>query len=139
MFVHFKKTDSTGEDGSFDAKVAATEALDEVAARVRGIGPDVLLVTGDHSTPSSDGDAQLAPRAGARACGDGERWTTSTSFGESACLRGSLGIDPGDGPDAAHAGARGPSEEVRSVGFWRGAVGPSSRRIAAARGGEGVA
>lgn len=53
FFVHFKKTDSTGEDGDFDRKVAATEEFDEVVGAVREFGPDVLLVTGDHSTPSA--------------------------------------------------------------------------------------
>ncbi len=90
VFVHFKKTDSTGEDGSFDAKVAATEELDEVVARVRGVDPDVLLVTGDHSTPSAMAMHSWHPvpvlvRAASARVDD------VASFGESACLRGSLG------------------------------------------------
>ncbi len=90
IFVHFKKTDSTGEDGSFDAKVAATEELDEVVARVRGVDPDVLLVTGDHSTPSAMAMHSWHPvpvlvRAASARVDD------VATFGESACLRGSLG------------------------------------------------
>ena len=90
IFVHFKKTDSSGEDGSFEAKVAATEELDLTAERVRSVNPDVLLVTGDHSTPSSMAMHSWHPvpvllRA-ARA-----RVDDVTAFGESACLRGSLG------------------------------------------------
>jgi 2,3-bisphosphoglycerate-independent phosphoglycerate mutase len=90
FFVHFKKTDSTGEDGDFAAKVAASEALDEFARRVRDVGPNVLLVTGDHSTPSAMAMHSWHPvpvliRA-ATARVDGV-----TSFGESACAAGSLG------------------------------------------------
>ena len=90
IFVHFKKTDSTGEDGSFDAKVAATEELDEVVARVRGVDPDVLMVTGDHSTPSAMAMHSWHPvpvlvRAASA------RVDEVATFGESSCLRGSLG------------------------------------------------
>ena len=52
FFVHFKYTDSTGEDGDFQAKVTATEEFDAIIPRVRGLKPDVLIVTGDHTTPS---------------------------------------------------------------------------------------
>ena len=52
FFVHFKYTDSTGEDGDFDAKVKRTEQFDAVIPRVQALNPAVLIVTGDHSTPS---------------------------------------------------------------------------------------
>jgi len=52
FFLHFKYTDSTGEDGDFDAKVKRTEEFDAVIPRVKELNPDVLIVTGDHSTPS---------------------------------------------------------------------------------------
>jgi 2,3-bisphosphoglycerate-independent phosphoglycerate mutase len=52
FFVHFKYTDSTGEDGNFDAKVKRTEEFDAVLPRVAALNPDVLIVTGDHSTPA---------------------------------------------------------------------------------------
>jgi len=52
FFVHFKYTDSTGEDGNFDAKVKRTEEFDAVLPRVAALNPDVLVVTGDHSTPA---------------------------------------------------------------------------------------
>jgi 2,3-bisphosphoglycerate-independent phosphoglycerate mutase len=52
FFLHFKYTDSTGEDGNFPAKVKAIEQLDAEVARMRALKPDVFIVTGDHSTPS---------------------------------------------------------------------------------------
>ena len=52
FFVHFKYTDSTGEDGNFDAKVQRIEEFDAAAARVAALEPAVLVVTGDHCTPS---------------------------------------------------------------------------------------
>jgi 2,3-bisphosphoglycerate-independent phosphoglycerate mutase len=52
FFLHFKKTDSTGEDGDFDRKVGMIEAADAGLPRIVSRGPDVLAVTGDHSTPA---------------------------------------------------------------------------------------
>ncbi len=52
-FLHFKAPDARGEDGDFDGKVRALEAVDAFIPRVRALEPDVLLVTGDHSTPAS--------------------------------------------------------------------------------------
>jgi 2,3-bisphosphoglycerate-independent phosphoglycerate mutase len=52
FYIHYKKTDSTGEDGKFAAKVAAIEALDAYIPRLVALQPDVLVVTADHSTPA---------------------------------------------------------------------------------------
>jgi len=52
FFIHFKYTDSSGEDGDFDAKVKRTEEFDAQIPRIQALNPDVLIVTGDHSTPS---------------------------------------------------------------------------------------
>jgi len=52
FFVHHKPTDSAGEDGDFARKVAAIEALDAAVPAVRDLGPDVVVVTGDHATPT---------------------------------------------------------------------------------------
>jgi 2,3-bisphosphoglycerate-independent phosphoglycerate mutase len=52
FYIHYKKTDSTGEDGRFEAKVAAIEALDPFIPRITALKPDVLVVTADHSTPA---------------------------------------------------------------------------------------
>jgi len=53
FFVHVKPTDSRGEDGNFDAKVKVIEEVDSLIPLVTGLNPDVLVVTGDHSTPAA--------------------------------------------------------------------------------------
>jgi len=52
FYIHYKKTDSAGEDGKFAAKVAAIEALDPFIPRLVALKTDVLVVTSDHSTPA---------------------------------------------------------------------------------------
>ncbi|MBI3847529.1 MAG: 2,3-bisphosphoglycerate-independent phosphoglycerate mutase [Planctomycetes bacterium] len=51
-FCHVKKTDSTGEDGNFDAKVHVIEEVDAALPKLLAAKPDVLVVAADHSTPS---------------------------------------------------------------------------------------
>ncbi len=52
FFVHVKKTDSAGEDGNFDKKVSIIEEADAEIPGLLKLKPDVLVVTGDHSTPA---------------------------------------------------------------------------------------
>ena len=52
FFIHYKPADAAGEDGDFDAKVRALEALDPLIPKIRGLNPDVFMVAGDHATPS---------------------------------------------------------------------------------------
>jgi len=52
FFVHFKKTDSYGEDGNFQAKVKVIEKVDRLMPDIINLKPDVLIVTCDHSTPA---------------------------------------------------------------------------------------
>jgi 2,3-bisphosphoglycerate-independent phosphoglycerate mutase len=52
FFFHVKKTDSRGEDGDFDAKVKVIEHFDEVLPDILALDPDVVIISGDHSTPA---------------------------------------------------------------------------------------
>ena len=52
FFLHYKPADGAGEDGDFEAKVARLEDLDAAIPRLAGMGADVLVVAGDHSTPA---------------------------------------------------------------------------------------
>ena len=52
FFLHVKETDSRGEDGDFDAKAKVIEHLDAVLPEILALNPDVVIVTGDHSTPA---------------------------------------------------------------------------------------
>lgn len=52
FFVHYKYTDTAGEDGDFDRKVAKFEEADTAIEPLLELGPDVLMIAGDHSTPA---------------------------------------------------------------------------------------
>ena len=52
FFVHVKWTDSAGEDGDFGRKVKVLEQVDKAIPDIIKLNPDVLVVTGDHSTPA---------------------------------------------------------------------------------------
>ncbi|MFZ5993025.1 MAG: 2,3-bisphosphoglycerate-independent phosphoglycerate mutase [Deinococcota bacterium] len=52
FYLHFKKTDSTGEDGNFAEKAHKVEIFDALLPKLLALEPDVLAITGDHSTPS---------------------------------------------------------------------------------------
>jgi 2,3-bisphosphoglycerate-independent phosphoglycerate mutase len=90
FFIHFKYTDSSGEDGNFAAKVKRTEEFDAAVPRITALAPDVLIVTGDHSTPSMLASHSWHPVPTllvGRFC----RTDGCQKFGESECLRGGLG------------------------------------------------
>ena len=90
FFLHFKYTDSTGEDGDFDGKVERIEQLDAALPRIEALQPDVLIVTGDHSTPSylRNHSWHSVPTLLASDCC---RCDGLTAFNESTTLRGGLG------------------------------------------------
>lgn len=52
FFIHFKYTDKYGEDGNYAAKVKAIEDFDAALPILMEKKPDVIVVTGDHSTPT---------------------------------------------------------------------------------------
>jgi 2,3-bisphosphoglycerate-independent phosphoglycerate mutase len=90
FFLHYKYTDSTGEDGNFAAKVEMIERLDAEVPKIRNLKPDVLLVTGDHSTPSKLRSHSWHP-VPVLLWADSCRPDPVSKFGETACLGGGLG------------------------------------------------
>jgi 2,3-bisphosphoglycerate-independent phosphoglycerate mutase len=93
FFLHYKDTDKAGEDGNFDAKVQALERLDRAIPEIRALGPDVLIVSGDHATPSilsGHGWQPVPVIIWSRYCGA----DSVTAFTERACSAGSLGVIP---------------------------------------------
>lgn len=105
FFLHFKYPDSRGEDGDFQGKVEAIESVDPLIPRILELGPETLVVTGDHSTPATfrahswHSVPVLLASPWARA--------TGARFGESECRVGDLGTFEGKHLMAlalAHAG-----------------------------------
>ena len=93
FFLHFKYTDSTGEDGAFDQKVKRVEELDRAMPRIEKLKPDVLIVTGDHSTPSKLKSHSWHP-VPTLLVADTCRPDGLEKFSERDCLRGGFGQFP---------------------------------------------
>jgi 2,3-bisphosphoglycerate-independent phosphoglycerate mutase len=92
-FIHFKAVDSRGEDGDFSGKVKAIEAVDPLIGELERLKPDVLIVTGDHSTPARLRAHSWHPVPVLI----NSQWTRpdkSAGFGERACAAGELGVFP---------------------------------------------
>ncbi len=51
FFIHYKYSDMHGEDGNFEAKKKSIEEFDAALPILLEKRPDVLAITGDHSTP----------------------------------------------------------------------------------------
>jgi 2,3-bisphosphoglycerate-independent phosphoglycerate mutase len=93
FFLHVKKVDSYGEDGNFAEKVKRIEEFDLLIPRIQEMNPDVLVITGDHSTPARMKGHSWhpvpvllhSPYVIGRLC---------SSFSEHECFRGELGIFP---------------------------------------------
>ncbi|MBA7633096.1 2,3-bisphosphoglycerate-independent phosphoglycerate mutase [subsurface metagenome] len=93
FFLHIKQTDSAGEDGDFDRKVRIIEQVDNALAGLISIEPDVIVVTGDHSTPAVLKGHSWHPVPILLY----SKWCRSDrvkEFSESACLLGGLGRFP---------------------------------------------
>ncbi|MBX6313728.1 MAG: 2,3-bisphosphoglycerate-independent phosphoglycerate mutase [Isosphaeraceae bacterium] len=91
FFIHYKYTDSTGEDGNFAKKVEMIEALDAEVPKVLALRPDVLIVTGDHSTPSRMRSHSFHPVPLLLWAPATCRPDYVTEFGERPCSQGGLG------------------------------------------------
>jgi 2,3-bisphosphoglycerate-independent phosphoglycerate mutase len=94
IFTHIKKTDSMGEDGNYEGKKKVIESVDQALPAILDLKPDVLIITGDHSTPSKMRSHSWHPVplllwAPERGLADQQ-----TAFGERACALGGLGTFP---------------------------------------------
>lgn len=93
FFVHFKSTDARGEDGDFQAKVQAIEELDNALPSLLSLDPDVLVITGDHSTPATLAMHSWHPvpfMLKSKWC----RPDNVAEFSERACFAGGMGRFP---------------------------------------------
>ncbi len=93
FFIHFKTTDARGEDGDFQAKVEAIEELDSALSGLLSLDPEVLVVTGDHSTPAALAMHSWHPvpfMLKSKWC----RPDNVAEFSERACLAGAMGRFP---------------------------------------------
>jgi 2,3-bisphosphoglycerate-independent phosphoglycerate mutase len=90
FFIHFKYTDSSGEDGNFAAKTKRTEELDAIVPRITRLEPTVLVVTGDHSTPSKLKSHSWHP-VPTLLVADTCRFDNRPAFNESEARQGGLG------------------------------------------------
>ena len=52
FYFHIKDMDSAGEDGDFDKRVKIIEEIDKQIPVLMELSPDVVAITGDHSTPA---------------------------------------------------------------------------------------
>jgi 2,3-bisphosphoglycerate-independent phosphoglycerate mutase len=94
FFIHIKKTDSRGEDGDFDAKTAVIEKVDQALPGLLALQPDVLAVTGDHSTPAKMKVHSWHPVPFLLWAPQTIRSDDQTKFGERTCAQGNLGTFP---------------------------------------------
>lgn len=93
FYIHIKQTDSAGEDGDFDRKVKTIEEVDNALPSVLDLKPDVIIVTGDHSTPALLQGHSWHPvpfLLYSQRC----RPDKVREFSESACVSGGLGRFP---------------------------------------------
>jgi len=93
FYLHVKKTDTAGEDGDFARKVRVIEEVDALMPRLTALKPDVVIVSGDHSSPALLKSHSWHP-VPTMLYSKYVRADDIAEFGERACARGSLGVLP---------------------------------------------
>jgi 2,3-bisphosphoglycerate-independent phosphoglycerate mutase len=91
FFVHIKPTDSRGEDGDFEGKVKVIEGVDEALPALLDLKPDVLVITGDHSTPAKLKSHSWHPVPLLLWAPATHMPDVAAEFGERECQKGGLG------------------------------------------------
>ena len=94
FFLHIKGADAAGEDGDFDQKVKVIEQIDSTLTELISLEPDVIVVTGDHSTPALLKGHSWHPVPVLLY----SKWCRSdrvSEFSEASCVFGGLGRFPG--------------------------------------------
>ena len=91
--IEILAADAAGEDGDFGAKVAALEAFDKFVPALRDLGADVLMIAGDHSTPTTMAAHSWHPVPFALSAAN-IRPGDTRNFDEQSCLHGPLGTFP---------------------------------------------
>lgn len=94
FFIHIKKTDSKGEDGDFSGKAKIIESVDQALPQLLDLKPDVLMITGDHSTPARMKTHSWHPVPFLMWAPATARPDDQQSFGERACSHGGFGNIP---------------------------------------------
>jgi 2,3-bisphosphoglycerate-independent phosphoglycerate mutase len=94
FFIHHKYADSRGEDGDFQGKVTEIEKVDAFVPEILACRPDLLVVTGDHSTPATMKSHSHHPIP-FLLHGRNTRPDEVREFGERPCAKGLWGIIPG--------------------------------------------
>jgi 2,3-bisphosphoglycerate-independent phosphoglycerate mutase len=89
FFFHMKETDLAGEDGNFPEKVRAIENADKILPEIMGLNPQILVMTGDHSTPCLFKGHSWHPVPLMIVTGTGEM--DGKAFHEKNCILGSIG------------------------------------------------
>jgi 2,3-bisphosphoglycerate-independent phosphoglycerate mutase len=90
FFIHVKGADAAGEDGDFNRKVSVIEEVDHNLPQLLTLKPDVLIITGDHSTPAALSGHSWHPVP----CLLSSKWCRPdglSKFGEASCRKGGLG------------------------------------------------
>jgi 2,3-bisphosphoglycerate-independent phosphoglycerate mutase len=93
FYLHIKQTDTAGENGDFALKVSVIEEVDMLMPRLLALKPDVVIVSGDHSSPALLKAHSWHP-VPTLLYSQFVRPDGIAEFGERACTRGSLGILP---------------------------------------------
>ena len=91
FFIHFKYTDKYGEDGNYAAKKKAIEDFDAALPVFMKKRPDVIAITGDHSTPCPMKGHSWHPQP-VLLISQFSGWDKLDRFTETGSNQGSLGI-----------------------------------------------